>query len=251
MQLLSRRIVAGKDGEIRIRAMADLQKGDPGFRRDLWARFLNDAIHDRDSYIVGLGDYSNFTRPTIQIRLKEALLKDSEAHDELDTVVMKGTDELVSELWPLRHRILGLCEGHHYWVFNSGKTTTEYMCQKLNVRYLGFFAWMQLHISQNCQAGWKGIADITVTHGCGGGSSAASAVTKMQKMLSSWDVNMIFRAHSTDLVVNQAPPLIKASIATPPNNPYLYEQKRVILNAGSFMESYVIGKSGYADLANF
>ena len=159
---------------LNIRPVGDLQRGERGFRQDLWEKWKREALEDKNSLIIGMGDYSDRFRTTVDKKLIHAVSEDRSAWSELDELLMKEMQELAEELKPFRHRIIGLHCGHHHHQMVYGGCTCQYLCQLLRVRHLGFVALIQLIFSRQKGGGTKPEGhkiDIFSTHGCGGASN--------------------------------------------------------------------------------
>lgn len=228
--------------------MGDLQRGDRGFREDLWDRWKKDVLADKDAYIIGLGDYSNSFRPTIQKELKRAFIKDNEAHQELDYMVMKEMQALADELKPFKKRIIGLLEGHHFHSMLAGTSSTQYLCQLLGVKYLGFVGLVRLAIMRGNSGPYS--IDIFATHGQGGSSFSATDLGNLErKIMPYWNFDIYLRGHSTKVYAAPGGPL--SYLSTNRNGVLkLHHRKRWLCNTGGFMEGYVQGQTGYVEEKN-
>lgn len=235
-----------KSRTFNIRPIGDLQEGEAGFRKDLWKKWKQDTMLDRDSLIIGMGDYSDKFRTTISNKLQGALLGDDSATMQFDEMLMSEMQHLSDELKPFRHRIIGLHCGHHHHKLYTGSCTCQYLCQLLRVKHLGFVAMTCLSVNR-CGS----ISNITIfsTHGCGGASTVASDLTNLErKIMPFWDADLFIRGHSTRAFVAEGNPIS-----------YLYKKgeslsiknkKRVLVNAGGFMEGYTIGNQSYVERSN-
>src|SRR3990167_6272499 len=205
---------------IRIRPFGDLQFGDPGFRQDLWDRWIKEAILDQDSFFIGMGDYSNSFRPTIAKGIKKIMVDDNEAHSELDYMIMKEMQGLAEKLKPIQDRIIGLHTGHNSFDFLNGTNSDNYLCQLLKCKYLGFAAFGTLGVEQGNRDKEKGShnsRNITIfsTHGCGGSSQSSSDLANLErKILPFWDADIFLRGHSTKVYAAPGAPLHRLSVNT-------------------------------------
>ena len=245
---LHRHIINSNSRTIKLRPFGDLQLGEPGFRSDLWDRFKKELTDDKDAYAIGLGDYSNSFRPTIQRELEKAFIKDNQAHKEFDTIMSRSIVDLAEELKPFKDRIIGLCEGHHFHKYLDGTTTTQHLCQLLQVKYLGFVAMIQL-ITRRCGTDARTI-NIYATHGCGGARHSHSDLGKLEReIMPFFDADVYLRGHSTKVYVVPGHPLSRLS--SNHGEPLrLVQKQRWLVNTGGFMQGYVQGHTSYVEQTN-
>lgn len=227
----------------------DLQMGAEGFREDLWKRFFNQALADKEAWLIGMGDYSDAFRPTIRARLNGTFADDKGSRFQLDTHIMKSMQSLAEKLQPLKNRIIGLLEGHHYYDLVGGMTSTQYLCQLLGVKYLSFACVVQLHITRS--KSHKKIVDIFATHGCGGSKYSHSDLAHLERnIMPSWDCDLYLRGHSTKVYVAHGAPLNKISRAPLEKGIKILKRQRLLVNTGGFMEGYVPGTTTYVEEKN-
>lgn len=234
--------------KINLRPFGDLQFGTAGFQGRLFDRWMNETIEDPDAYAIGMGDYSDSFRPTIQKRLKSAFIDDDSAHEQLDDMLLRQTQNIADKLKPIRSKIIGLSEGHHFFKLNHGDmTTTQYLCQLLKVKYLGFVSGIQL-IMRHPLINSKAI-NIAVTHGCGGSKYSYSDAAKLERdIMPFFDADIFLRGHSTKVYTMPGSPIWRYSMNRLGNNNLkLFKENRLLVNTGGFMEGYVEGKSSYVE----
>ena len=224
----------------------DLQAGSAVFMKDKWEEYVNDVKKSRNVITIGMGDYTDNFRPTIQGRLKVALGSD-DAGKTFDDMHRK---HIKQEVYPLLKDVvknsvcLGLLGGHHDLTYNNGTNSTQYLCDLLGVPYLGDGEAMlrvQLKINTVNLA-----FDLYATHGQGTGSAVGGAVLKLQRMLAHMDVDVILRGHSCDKFVFQEPQYY-LSHANPPR---LRSRNRLIANTGSFSDGRSEGETTYVEKCN-
>lgn len=249
--------VLRKSRKFNIRPFGDIQKYAPGWREDLWERWKKDAKDDPNSLIIGLGDYLDLYRPTIQNRITQAFIGDDSAAIQHENLVMDAIKKFAEELKPFSKRIIGLHEGHHFVKLSQsgGITTTQYLCQLLRVKYLGFFAYTRLRIVTNretteSRSGAR-IINIVSTHGCGGARTNHGDMAKAERDLGSWWCDLILRGHSTKTWSLDLP----AINYVPDLNNNLRElvvkrKKRLVVNCGGFLEGYTEGRTSYVEQGN-
>src|SRR5581483_6238411 len=153
----------------------DLQVGSSVFMRSRWDEYVADVKRSANVLTIGMGDYTDHFRPTIQGQLKVALAKDTEAGKTFDQMHRKHIDK---EVLPLLRPVvensacLGLLGGHHDMTYADGTNSTQYLCNKLGVPYLGDGeAMIRVHLKHgtSCLS-----FDLYATHGQGTGGAVGS-----------------------------------------------------------------------------
>lgn len=224
----------------------DLQAGSAVFMKDKWDEYVSDVKTSRNVITIGMGDYTDNFRPTIQGRLKVALGSD-DAGKTFDGMHKK---HIKNEVYPLlkdvvKHSVcLGLLGGHHDMTYNNGTNSTQYLCELLGVPYLGDGeALLRVHLKMSTV-----ILPFVLyaTHGQGTGGAVGSAITKLQRMLSHMDVDIILRGHSCDKFIFQEPQYY-LSHAHPPK---LRCRNRLVANTGSFSDGRTEGETTYVEKQN-
>jgi hypothetical protein len=227
-------------------APGDLQKGARGFREDLWERFKSDAKSSKTPPIfIGMGDYHDEFRPTIMDRLRRDLDGD-DAYGQLDQIMDKHVDQIIEMLKPLLKRgiCLGLLEGHHKYLYSTGITSTQKICEYFRVPYLDEMAMVRL-VFGNKQSDWSMV--IHAQHGSGGSSKIGTDVGSLEnKTVPHWDADLFLRGHSTKQWTG---PFAKKYLSD--RQPLkLITKKCWMVNTGGFMEGYLPGEKTYVSRTN-
>lgn len=247
---LLRHRVKTNSRNLNIRPFGDLQMGEAGFRRDLWNKWKKDALADKSSLIIGMGDYSDSFRETISKKLRSVLSSDMSYFAQQDAFLMEQMQKYSEELNPLKNRIIGLHCGHHHWQLRHGGCTCQYLCQLLRTKHLGFVAMTQLVINRGTDVH---TLDIYSTHGCGGASTVNSDVANLErKIMPNWDADLYLRGHSTRAYCVEGQPLSYLSFRKTGDTelPSIRRKKRILVNTGGFMEGYIEGTQSYVERSN-
>lgn len=124
---------------------SDIHRNSPDHDSKRYEKFIKRCTEHEDTLVVGLGEYEDLMSTSERKHWRQ-----KDWHDGtvfwFERNVMKQIEEHADLLMPLAKtgRLLGLSEGDHYYTFQhhemglwQGKTTTEYLCHKLDVPYLG------------------------------------------------------------------------------------------------------------------
>lgn len=236
----------GHGSRFNLMPFGDLQAGSPVFMKDKWLEYVNEVKQSKNVITIGMGDYTDNFRPTIQGRLKVALGSD-DAGKTFDDMHRK---HIKQEVYPLLKEVvansvcLGLLGGHHDMTYNNGTNSTQYLCDLLGVPYLGDGeAMLRVHLKINTVIL---SFDIYATHGQGTGSAVGGAITKLQRMLAHMDVDIILRGHSCDKFIFQEPQYYLSHS----NPPTLRCRNRLVANTGSFSDGRTEGETTYVEKQN-
>lgn len=236
----------GENTRFNLMPFGDLQAGSAVFMKDKWNEYVADVKKTRNVITIGMGDYTDNFRPTIQGRLYAALGRD----DSSKTIDQMHQKQIREEVFPLLRPViansvcLGLLGGHHDLTYSDGTNSTQYLCRLLGVPYLGDGEAMirvHLKIATVCLS-----FDVYATHGQGTGNAVGSNIQKLQKMLGHMDVDVILRGHSCDKFIFQEPQYY----LTHSNPPRLRQRNRIIANCGSFSDGRTEGETTYVEKAN-
>lgn len=242
-------LITGEKGhttQFNLMPFGDLQAGSPVFMEDKWREYVEDVKATKNVITIGMGDYTDNFRPTIQGRLKIALGSD-DAGKTFDDMHRK---HIKQEVYPLLKEVvansvcLGLLGGHHYMTYNNGTNSTQYLCDLLGVPYLGDGeAMLRVHLKNSTR---DLPFDLYATHGQGNGGAVGGNITKLQRMLAHMDVDVILRGHSCDKFIFQEPQYY-LSHSHPPK---LRQRNRIIANTGSFSDGRTEGETTYVEKQN-
>lgn len=235
----------GSNTRFNLMPFGDLQVGSKVFRLDMWERYVEDVRATRNVITVGMGDYTDHFRPTVQGRLRVALDEDSEK-----TVDQLHRDHIRREVLPLLKPVvansacLGLLGGHHDMTYSDGTNSTQYLCQLLGVPYLGngeALLRVNLKIHTSCLS-----FTLYATHGEGNGSSVGGNINKLQRLLGYMDADILLRGHSCDKFIFQEP----WYSLTKEHPPKLRLRNRIVANCGSFSDGRAQGETTYVERKN-
>lgn len=235
-------IKVGNVRDINIYPVGDLQFGSDGFADALWKEWTEKVRRDPNALIIGMGDYSDHWRPTNQARLAGAMTGDPEFQASMDEMYQAHNQKIFEKLAPLLKagRCLGLLSGHHEFTYSYGINSTQELCQKLNVPYLGRMAFLRLIIQDGKkQNTWT--LKIHAQHGEGGAATISADVRNLEARTAPfWNADLILRGHSTK-VYAFAIPQMDLTDHRGQDEPRLIEKKVTCVNTGGFMKGYLPG----------
>lgn len=233
----------------------DLQVGSSLFNKQVWADFVASLKRARNAMTVGMGDYADHFRPSVQERLTGAIAGyDPESIKSIQNMHQEFMDKNV--LPKLRDVVanstcLGLLAGHHDMTYADGTNSTQYLCRRLGVPYLGrgeAMVRVGIALGGSRETRCKKLLhfDVYATHGEGKGSSVGTPIRKLQQLLAYFDVDIVLRGHSCDKFIFQEPQYLM----TRTHPPRLRVRNRIIANTGGFSESRIEGEATYVEKSN-
>ena len=230
----------------------DLQEGQEGFSKEMWEAFKAEVLGTPRSYAIGLGDYSDWLRPTMRARLGEAVAHDDSSRQQLDNMVRRDQDKFLDVFSFLEGKIIGLHSGHHEWDFGDGTNSTQRMCSAFKAPYLGWSALnrivFELPIYKNSKPN-SSTYNIFSMHGSGNGRSIGSDVN--------WLVNNVFSAREANCYVKghsckAACSIIRRDHPKMKGPPGYYEKIYQLICCGGFHNGWTDGwHSSYVERAGF
>ena len=217
---------------------------DPGFHEGLFEQCISEIEKTPDCYAIGLGDYWNFLRTTARKHLK-SYIGDEDSWRDMDHMVRKKAEEFYGKyLKRIRHKLIGLAEGNHFYEFSSGGTDTQYLCQLAEVPYLDKPAFIRLNVEVHKRT--LKVFKILVHHGdwSGGYTRIGGDVNSVEMKALGFDFDIYLFSHTHRKFGLHVPSL---SISTT-GELRIIERPRAFVRTGCFMRGYVENCAGrYVD----
>ncbi len=193
--------------------------------------------------IIGMGDYIDSISTSERAALRGA--KGGQGlHDTtivaLDLWGKSLADQFLGAVEPIKQCFIGLCEGHHFYTFQSdevmrqGVTTTEYMAEKLGCTYFGTRGYGSIRLTNDL---WY---RIVTWHGGGGARTKGAVINKRERFGNGFaDVHLVTVGHDHQLVAAtdvklKLDPLAHLGVG---------EIETRYVATGSFLKGYEVGKA--------
>lgn len=133
---------------LNIFCFGDLQVGSEGFDKEAWQEFKHEFKTTKNAVGLGLGDMTDWIRPTMRARIYGALAHDDSAKKQLDDKIRLEQDVLIDEMQFMSGKLIGLHMGHHDWDFSTGMNSTQRLAEALRSQYLGWQASTRVVLRQ-------------------------------------------------------------------------------------------------------
>lgn len=181
----------------KIRVLTDTHQDAAGFRKDVFKAFVAEQRRDKKSAWIHTGDLVDSERPSTRHMKKMMYADRGEAWCQEDKRTLDWLDKsIIPQYAPIADSCLGMLDGDHFFVFNNGMTSTEYICRKLKIPYLGersSFINLIFRSAENI-GGIQYV--IHARHGKGAAPSHGGDVNALVRQESNWIADLHVGGHS-------------------------------------------------------
>ena len=230
-----------------INVFSDTHEDDSAHDSDGFLDFLKECrkTPKEDTYYLGLGDYHDLASTSEKHAIRVAKLH-STTVEMFDEIAMQNNRRFCKKIEQMRGKLLGLIEGNHHWVYATdpgrGKTSTEDLCERMECEYLGWLSYIILSIEAQ---GKKITYDFVLCHGKGGGRRAGATINGVEDLKLIWP-NADFYIMGDDHQRAARPDSVFEVYVDSKGGITCRQKKQLLCRSGSFVKSYVPGKSGFA-----
>jgi len=224
----------------------DIHRSSPNCDVDRWLEFLDWAKNKDRAYFLGMGDYDDLASSS-----ERAILNNKALHDStlvtLDKHYRKHTDDFYNEVKFMGDKVIGLIEGNHYQELQSGITTTQYLAEKMECKYLGVSSFIRLILHKSGRGTTTQSIDIWAHHGKGAARKVGGSLNKVEDMIVSANADIYLMGHDHKKSVGYVPTL---ELVETSGGIKLKAKKKLIARTGSFLKGFTPEKISYvADMA--
>jgi len=235
-----------KYGEtIKIVPFSDIHRYAPLHADKIWQKFIERYKNDKSAYFIGGGDYLDELSSS-----ERKSYVNSDYHDttkqNLSKFYTQRAVNLSKELSFMKGRIIGLCEGNHYFMLKDGSTTTNIMCRELDCKYLGVKTFVELIFERDEHHSNRVV--LCYHHGEGGGRRSSSSVGKLENMASTHDADIILMGH--DHRKNHIESTTIGVTTSHRGKPHVIEKTKYCARTGGFLKGYIDQHQSYVVDAN-
>lgn len=233
------------DEPIYLFPFGDIHRSSPSCDVDRWLEFLSWASSKERSYYLGMGDYDDLASTS-----ERAILNNKSLHDStlrtLDIHYKEHTDKFYKEIEFMGDRLIGLIEGNHYQELQSGMTTTQYLADKMNTKYLGVSSFVRLILKPSKRTSTQKV-DIWAHHGKGASRLVGGSLNRVEHMLTAANADIYLMGHDHKKTVGYVPTL---ELKEAGGGLKLSAKKKLLARTGSFLKGYTPNEVSYvADMA--
>jgi len=224
----------------------DIHRSAPLCDTERWKEFLGWAKAKERAYFLGMGDYMDIASTS-----ERAILTNKNLHDStlqsLDGYYKKEAQNFYDEIGFMKGKIVGLIEGNHYQELQAGITTTQWLADKLECKYLGCSTLTRLVFHKKGRNTPQHL-DIFAHHGKGAARLVGGSLNKVENMTEAANADIYLMGHDHKKTVGYVPTMELADSTK--GGIKLRNKKKLIARTGSFLKGYVDSKVSYvADMA--
>lgn len=202
-----------------------------------WLEFVDWAKKQKNAYFLGMGDYDDLASTTERKALLIATLHES-TQISLDELYTMRVNNLLKEIMFMKGRIIGLVEGNHHSVLQSGMTSTQMMCDKLKCKYLGVSTFIRLRFPFAGKSRKTYTLDIFAHHGRGASRLTGGSLNTVEQMAAIADADIYLMGHD-----HRKSAAIKTRLVL--GDTKLHQKKVLLARTGSFLRGYVEDQPSY------
>lgn len=211
---------------------------------DRWKWFLKKAEEQMtpNTYFIGMGDYHDFAS-TKEKRFLNSDGVHEATRDRFDEMAERNNRELASEMSFMRGHILGLIEGNHSWKFQTGKTSTDDLAERLGTKEMGWLCHYTLTCKNKGNHHSANSVHMVLCHGKAGGKTAGITVNQVADLKPIFPVADIYcMGHDHQRIAHPSSCLVPQKA----KGGYKIKQKRQLLcRSGTFAKTYQDNSHSY------
>lgn len=204
--------------------------------KDLLLDWVKEMRESKNSFTVLMGDTLDLARTHYRDHLR-SYRADQNSQAALDDLARKSVKELAEILEPIKHKIVGTILGNHYWEFMDGTNSEQYLCQLLNIPYLGPVGIIRVDLADPVnKGGTRDHFTIYAHHhgGSRGGKTTGADVNSLEKAELTFEADIYCLSHTHRRFGFKIP---KLGI-TDRGNPTIRENTKVFIRSGTCLKGY-------------
>lgn len=214
----------------------------------LFSEIINRVKKEKDTYLCLPGDLGDPDRPSIRSRRKIAFADRPSVLSHEDIKDLAYIDKyLLPKFAPIADKVIAMLDGDHFIQFNTGMTSTQYICERLKIPYIGERVGAVRLQFIGTIGNNRCAYNICMRHGVGGTGSAGNSVNALIKQnanFEGFDFYVGGHNHKLDIHAEQ--------IVTPNFERKKWQGRTVLYcRAGSCLSSVKSGVNTYAEKAEY
>jgi len=219
----------------------DIHEGNDGCHYEMWQDWCDWASNKKRALFLGMGDYLEWFSDSERCGIQSIHLHES-SKKTLDDYAKDMCHKFYERVKFMAGKLIGLLEGNHFYTFENGMTSTQYLCQLLNCKYLGATALTRISFSYEKSPTWRASIDIFAHHGKGASRLVGGSLNTVQQMAecANADVYLMGHDHKKSVAMSSRLELTQGS-----DGIRLREKKLLYARTGSFLKSYEVDKPSY------
>lgn len=189
-----------------------------------------------------MGDYGDFITKADTKRFMGSAIK-KEDRESIDEIIDIQVQRIVDKFMPIKHKILGLCEGNHEWEMRHRHSTNivKRVCKELGVPFLGYSFFYRM-VLKNTVGHTRNVI-VYGHHGFGGGRTKGGTVNNIENLIKSYDADIYLMGHVHKKFGTRS---IRLGMSERGKDK-LHHKPMVVAATGTFMKTSVPGDLTYSE----
>lgn len=202
--------------------------------KDLLLQWVETMKTKPNAWTILMGDSFDEARSHYRTHIR-SYRQDENSQLQLDEWQRKEVVELAKILEPIKKQIAGVILGNHYWEYNDGTNSEQYLCQILGIPYLGPAGLIRVEYSDT--RGDIRATQVVFAHHAGGSRGSrtlggdVNSLTKMEQTVIA-DIYVLSHTHRRYGFKES-----KLAVSTK-GAPRLRERTTVLVRSGAFLKGY-------------
>jgi len=243
MQVKEQLIKYTHHGDVRIYMIGDEHCGTQHHHASLLKKTIDKIKNDPTAYWVGMGDKCEFITPSDPRwdsgGISDWLHPDNISYDEINYYCDTFT--------PIKDKCIGLIEGNHEDSIHKHDhiDVQRNICKALGVDNLSYSSFIRFQFRRGRSSERRALTGF-FTHGAGCAITSGAKLTRLQRLMDSFDADMVAQGHVHDLLIYEKPYM------TLDNSGHIKQKVRIGALTGCYFRTYTQGvPSSYGEKKNY
>lgn len=203
--------------------------------KDLIKRWVSEVQESPNAWTVLMGDTCDSARSHYRTHIR-SYREDENSQLQLDEWQRKEVAELAELLKPIKQQIAGAILGNHYWEYNDGTNSEQYLCQLLGIPYLGPAGVVRVEYVNRSRKSIDATQVVFLHHAGGSRGSRTlggdvNGLTRLEQTIEA-DIYVLSHTHRRYGLKES-----KLTVTTK-GTPRLREKTTVLVRSGAFLKGY-------------
>jgi hypothetical protein len=211
----------------------DVHRSSPMCAVERWLEMCDWAEQKERCYFLGMGDYDDLGSTSERRYLNNPELHDSTVKT-LEDLYLKNTRRFADEIKFMKGKLIGLLNGNHYGMFQSGINTDQKLAEIMHTTYLGANTFIRLKLKSTTKHKGYMTIDIWAHHGRGGGRTVGGSMNPVEQMSQSAEADIYLMGDN-----HQKSAVHKSRLRLSDDGQLGLSHRKILLcRTGSFLKGY-------------
>lgn len=218
----------------------DIHDGNANCDEDGFGEWCGWARTKPRARFIGMGDYQEWFSESERVGMNSVRLHQS-SKKTIEDFAKDAVRKFFKKISFMKGKLLGLMEGNHFYPFENGMTSTQYLCQLLGCKYLGATALTRLSFKY-AKGNKTSKIDVFSHHGKGASRLVGGSLNTVQQMAECAEADIYLMGHDHKKSIGMSSRL---ALTDGRNGLHIKERKLLYARTGSFLKGYEEGKPSY------